>query len=98
MEPRIEILSEKKLVGLQITMNLVQNKTGQLWSLFGPRIQDIKHRVSTDKISLQVYPPHYYEAFSPTTEFEKWALVEVTDFDDVPKGLLKFSLESGLVV
>ncbi len=31
MEPRIEILSEKKLMGKSILMSLVENKTVEIW-------------------------------------------------------------------
>ena len=96
MQPQIKTLAQKKLVGLPLKMSLVNNLTGQLWAQFGPRIKDIQHRVSEDKISLQIYPPNYYEQFSPTTEFEKWALVEVRSFDAIPKGLQSFELQGGL--
>ncbi len=96
MQPRIEILSPKKLIGLSCNMSLANNLTGQLWGQFGPRIRDIQHRVSEDKISLQVYPPNYYAHFSPTTEFEKWAMVEVNSFEDITEGLQSFELQGGL--
>lgn len=98
MQPRIETLPPKKLVGLSLKMNLANNLTGQLWGQFGPRIKDIPNRVSEDKISLQVYPPNYYAQFSPTTEFEKWATVEVDSFDAIPEGLQSFELQGGLYV
>lgn len=96
MQPKIEILPPKKLVGLNLKMSLANNLTGHLWGQFGPKIQAIQNRVSEDKISLQVYPPHYYEQFNPTTEFEKWALVEVNSFDTIPEGLQPFELQGGL--
>jgi AraC family transcriptional regulator len=52
MEPRIEILKAKKLIGQKLTMSLIDNKTGQLWSSFAPRIKDINNRVTSDKISM----------------------------------------------
>ncbi|MGV6831399.1 MAG: GyrI-like domain-containing protein [bacterium] len=96
MNPRIEQLPQKTLVGLQMTMSLVQNKTGQLWGQFGPRIKEIPHRVSEDKISLQVYPSYYYQNFNPTNEFDKWAAVEVNTITELPEGLDTFILEEGL--
>ncbi len=95
MQPRIEILSPKKLIGLNLKMSLVNNLTTQLWRQFGPRIKEIPHRVSEDKISMQVYPQSYYAQFSPITEFEKWATVEVSSFDDIPEGLQSFELQGG---
>jgi AraC family transcriptional regulator len=36
MEPGIETLAEKKLVGRRMTMSLSNNKTGELWQSFMP--------------------------------------------------------------
>ena len=96
MEPKIETLQPKKLVGLSVNMSMANNLTGQLWGQFGPKIKTIKNRVSEDKISMQVYPPNYYARFSPTTEFTKWAMVEVSSYDDIPEGLQTFALAGGL--
>ena len=96
MTPRIEKLSKKKLLGISLTMSVLNNKTGQLWGEFGPRIQEIKNRTSQDKISMQVYPSSYFEGFNPKLEFDKWATVEVEDFNQIPKGIKVFELEGGL--
>lgn len=96
MQPRIQVLKPKKLVGLHLSMSLVNNLTGQLWRQFGPHIQKIPHRVSEDKISLQIYPPKYYAQFNPTTAFTKWATVEVSSFDDLPEGLQTLDLKGGM--
>jgi len=96
MNPRIEKLSEKKLVGNSIKMSLSHNKTGQLWGQFAPRDKEIQNRVSKDHISMQVYPSSYYKQFNPTNEFEKWATVEVKDFENIPDGMKSFVLEEGL--
>ena len=94
--PRIEHLKEKKLIGYSILMSLVQNKTGQLWGQFAPKIKEIENRVSKDKISMQIYPPLYYEKFNPSNEFEKWAVVEVNDFKNIPNEMKPFILEKGI--
>ena len=95
MKPRFKILEEKKLIGHRLKMNLAHNKTGELWSGFAPKIKDIANRVTTDKISMQVYNKLYYKNFNPTTEFEKWATVEVANFDNVPEGMETFTLVRG---
>ena len=61
MQPRIEVLSEKKLVGCYQEMSLSEDKTVQLWKGFGPRIKEVSNRVSQDKKSLQIYPPGYHQ-------------------------------------
>ena len=96
MEPRIERLSRKLLIGQHVTMSLVNNMTGFLWGQFAPRIKEVPNRVSLDKISMQVYPADYYNPFSPAKEFEKWATVEVSTLENKPEGMSSFVLEGGL--
>lgn len=96
MKPSIVQLSEKKLMGLHITMSLANNKTGDLWKSFMQRRKEITNNLSNDLISLQVYNPIYFQDFKPTTTFEKWATTEVSDFNAVPKGMDTLVLESGL--
>lgn len=95
MEPRIVTLNEKKLVGIPTKMSLSENRTGQLWSQFALRIKEIKNRVGRDSISLQVYPPSYFESFDPTNQFTKWATVEVATFDVLPEEMETFLLPGG---
>lgn len=96
MKPKIEKLIEKKLIGNRITMSLVNNKTGELWRNFMPHRKEISNAVSNDLISMQVYQPSYFVNFNPTNEFEKWATIEVTNFDTVPNEMETFLLEGGL--
>lgn len=96
MNPRIEKLSEKKLVGLHVTMSLINNKTGELWKGFMQRRKEIANTISNDLISLQVYSPTHFQSFNPSTQFEKWALTEVSDFDAVPIGMETCILTDGL--
>lgn len=95
MNPSIRILKEKKLIGTHVKMSLINNKTGELWQKFAPRIQAISNKVDTDKFSMQIYNPSYFKTFSPEKEFEKWAAVEVSDFNTVPKDLDTFILIEG---
>ena len=76
-------------------MSLSNNKTSELWGSFAPRIKDIKNRLSIHKISMQIYDTSYYLTFSPNDEFEKWATVEVTDFNDIPEEMESFTLNGG---
>ena len=96
MTPRITILKEKKLIGQNMKMSLANNRTGQLWGQFAPRIKEIKNKVTEDKISMQIYPPLYYKDFRPTNEFVKWATIEVKDFGEIPIGMKSFILKGGL--
>lgn len=96
MQPRIENLKEKKLIGKRLTMSLADNKTGELWKSFMPRRREITNNLTNDLFSLQVYKPTHFSDYKPTNEFEKWAVVEVTDFENVPNDMETFTLTGGL--
>lgn len=96
MTPRVLKLEEKRLIGLNMKMSLIENKTGFLWRQFAPRINKILNRTSENKISMQVYPPMYFKQFHPNKEFEKWATVEVQDFKNIPEGMKSFIIKEGL--
>ncbi len=94
MEPDIITLTEKKLIGKRLRMSLAANRTGELWGSFMPRRKEITNNLTPELISLQVYP--WPVDFSDLTrEFEKWAAVEVSDFDSVPDGMEAFTLSGG---
>lgn len=96
MSPRIEILSEKKLIGKRLLMSLTNNKTPELWRSFMPKHAEILKPVSSDFFEVKVYEPSYFEAFNPNTIFEKWATLEVTDFENIPAEMEFFTLSGGL--
>lgn len=97
MQPRIETLTEKKLVGKRLTMTFASNQTFKLWQTFMPRKKEITNNLTADLISMQVYPQSFDFTFSNLNiEFEKWAAVEVADFDSIPDEMETFFLESGL--
>jgi AraC family transcriptional regulator len=52
MEPNIELLAEKKLIGKRMTMSLSNNKTGELWQSFMPRRKEIQNNLTNDMISM----------------------------------------------
>ena len=96
IEPRIEAVAEKKLIGKRLTMSLSKNRTAELWQSFMPRRKEIQNIVGTELYSMQVYEPLYFDAFNPGNEFEKWAAVEVMDFAAVPSGMQTYTLPQGL--
>ena len=61
-----------------------------------PRRKDITNNLTNDLISMRVYKPTYFADFKPTNEFEKWATVEVSNFDNVPADMETFTLTGGL--
>lgn len=95
MTPEIRSIESKILVGLHMTMNLIQNKTPELWRTFMQRRNELTHRISNDLFSLQIYPVNYFSAFNPNTDFVKWAAAEVSDDVIIPEGMDTMALSGG---
>ncbi|HEY3403108.1 MAG TPA: GyrI-like domain-containing protein [Ohtaekwangia sp.] len=96
MEPRIETLREKKLAGKRLTMSFKNYTVAELWKSFLPRRKEIANNVTNELISLAIYQASHFADFKPTNEFEKWAAVEVEDFENVPAGMETLILPAGL--
>jgi AraC family transcriptional regulator len=96
MNPRIEIIEEKKLVGKKLTMSYANYRIGELWGSFMPRLKEISNSKSKELVSLVVYNPNHFNDFHLTNEFERWATIEVEDFLNVPAEMETFVLSSGL--
>ncbi len=96
--PRIETLSKKKLIGKRLQMSFADNQTPELWRSFMPRRKEIQNTVGTDLFSLQHYDENInpFKDFKPENIFEKWASIEVTDFNNIPEGMEAFTLTGGL--
>lgn len=95
IQPQIKYLAEKKLVGVRLSMSLVDNKTKELWQSFISLRKKITNPLTTTAISLQIYPPDYHMNFEPSKGFEKWAAMEVVDFSAVPSEMETLLLPSG---
>jgi AraC family transcriptional regulator len=95
LQPRIVMLSEKKLIGKHMVMSLANNKTGELWRTFMPRRREIRNNMTADLLSLQVYDQPV-DLRNLQQEFEKWAAIEVSTFDAIPEGMAAFTLPGGL--
>ena len=93
MTPKIIEIQEKKMLGMRLEMSLVDNKTGDLFRKFMPRRKEISNIVSDGTYALQQYD---FKSFSPQTVFEKWACVEVNDFNSIPNEMETFTMKSGL--
>lgn len=97
MNPRIELIGPKKLVGKSIRMSLVNNLTKKLWQSFMPFRKEIKNAVGSDLYSMQVYDQLLdVKNFNPNIEFTKWATIEVNDFSLIPDGMEVYELNGGL--
>jgi len=96
LAPRIELLRSKKLIGKKIKMSLATNKTVELWRSFMLQKAKINNVVSEELYSIQVYDDDLgFKDFKPTTEFVKWAAIEVSSYYEIPKGMETLTLEEG---
>ncbi|MEI6060375.1 MAG: GyrI-like domain-containing protein [Bacteroidota bacterium] len=95
--PSLEVIPPKKLMGKKLRMSLAQNRTFELWHSFMPHREAITNKLSADLISMQVYDVSLdFADFTPQTEFEKWAAVEVPDFDTILPGMETYIMKGGL--
>ena len=88
---RIEIIEPKKLIGFSIITSFQDDKTPLVWRKFMMRKNEITNRISDQLISLQIYP----ENFTPNQTFKKYALAEVSDFENLPEEFETFELKNG---
>jgi AraC family transcriptional regulator len=97
MNPIIKILPTRKLIGKHLTMNIAGDRTSELWKSFMPVRKEIRNSVSTVLFSMQNYDKSFrIEDLDTNTVFEKWAAMEVADFNSIPDGMEAFILPEGL--
>ena len=78
-------------------MSLSKDKTQELWQSFMTRRKGIMNSLDTGFFSMQVYDKSLnLNEFNPNTEFEKWAAIEVSDFDNIPVEMESYNLKGGL--
>jgi AraC family transcriptional regulator len=95
MFQRIDNLKETKLAGKRLKMSFADNKTLQLWRSFMPGRKEIRNVKGPELYSVEVYPPLFFDNFDPAALFEKWAAVEMTDFNAIPDGMATLVLPAG---
>lgn len=88
---RIALIEPKKLIGFSITTSFQDDKTQIVWRKFMMRRNEIVNQTSNQLFSLQIYP----ENFTANQTFRKYALAEVSDFNNIPNDFETFELESG---
>jgi AraC family transcriptional regulator len=96
MHPKFEVLKEKKLIGKRIKMSFSDNKTLELWQSFMPLRKTITNNIGLELYSVEIYHPHFFDNFDPTAIFDKWAAIEVKDFNAVPAGMEQVLIPGGL--
>jgi len=97
IDPVIKTVPAKKLIGIHRTMTLSNDTTFELWRSLMPRRKEISNALNPDLISMQLFGKPLSEgSFTTETPFEKWAAIEVTDFDNIPVGMDSFIVPPGL--
>ncbi|MDX5428581.1 MAG: GyrI-like domain-containing protein [Bacteroidota bacterium] len=92
---RLEEHPETRIAGLSNEMSFDQNKTTQLWQSFGPLIKEISGRIDQNLYSIEVYPKGFFDEFSPSKTFKKWAGVPISSDVQVPEPLNILILTKG---
>ncbi len=97
MIPKIVNTKERKLIGLKTETCLADDKTTQMWQEFMPRRHEIKNNEDTGFYSVHVHNDNItLENFTEDVIFEKWAAVEVADFNDIPIKMFPYTLRAGM--
>ncbi len=92
---RIENIKEKKLVGKRILMSFSADRTPELWQSFMRERKLIVNNVGTDLYSVGIYDTHFFEKYDPLKSFEKWAAIEVIDFENIPGTMETLTIPAG---
>ncbi len=96
MNPKIIQISETLVVGVKKRMSLAEDATFQLWSSFMPRRKEITQTVNSSFISMTVYDSNFnINQFTPHTQFDKWACVEITSTENLPNDFETYTIPAG---
>ena len=77
-------------------MSFSDNKTEALWRGFMPHRKEIHNSIGIELYSIEIYPSDFFNPFNPQAEFEKWAAVEVSNFDTIPSDMQSLTISTGL--
>jgi len=97
IHPGIVTLAEIKLIGKRVKTSFATNKTKVLWQSFMPKRTEIKNNIGSKLYAVEIYnETPFFKNFNPTKEFEKWAAVQVSDFEVVPNKMEALKIPNGL--
>ncbi len=94
MYPKIITLPETKYIGKRLTMSFANYRVFELWSSFMPRRDEIKNALNSNLFNVQINPEKF--SFGPNELFEKWAVVPVSNFDEILNDMETLVIEEGL--
>jgi AraC family transcriptional regulator len=93
---RIEEMEAKNFVGKRLQMSFANNHTKELWQSFMPRRKEIANVLDSDLYSIEEYETGFFSAFDATKAFYKWAAVEVSNLNQVPRDFETLVAPTGL--
>jgi AraC family transcriptional regulator len=97
MLPEIILMPTKRIVGKNMNMSLLENKTAELWRSFMIRRNEVLNRIGEEYYSINVYATDFHiSQMNMETEFVKWAGVEVISADDIPEEMEFYEIPEGL--
>ena len=96
MSPELRQISRKKFVGKKSFMSFDRNTTSDLWRSFMPVRNEVQNVVGKELYSIEIYPVDFFNDFDPGRIFEKWAAIEVNDFNNIPDSMHTLITPRGL--
>lgn len=89
-------IAAKKVVGMFVNTSLINDatNTASLWPKFMPLLNNIKHRVDDNTLSIKVFDEGFAWQNMHST-YDKWAATEVSSFNDVANDLVTRTLQGG---
>ena len=94
MKPTIKTFPTTKFIGMNSQFSYSDYRIGEFCEKCMPRINEIRNATGKDLFNIQINPENF--DFNPQTEFFKWAVVPVTDFNFLPEGMQSLIIEGGL--
>ncbi|MQP23576.1 AraC family transcriptional regulator [Flavobacterium sp. LMO8] len=94
MEPITKTFPTTKFIGINSQFSYSDYRIGELWGKYMSRRNEIQNTIGTELFNIQINPENF--DFNPQTEFAKWAVVPVSNFDFIPEGMQRLIIEEGL--
>lgn len=93
--PELVHSGEMVLLGMNRTMSLQNNQTGELWQTFMMNRNRLPAHTGTNLYSVQCYDPDYFTAFAFDRTFVKWAAIRPDTPADPPEGYQMLKVPEG---
>jgi AraC family transcriptional regulator len=91
MKPRIVECGAMKVVGMNVFTTQKNNTIPQLWDRFNKECSTIPN-IAEKRVALGICPPVDQRDFNEESEFEYIAGVIVSDYSDVPEGMMTYDI------